>query len=400
MKFLGRLAAYGDLIPIGLIIILTFCYSVDVPISDDWDLVPVLKHMHDGTLDWKTLDTSYAGHKMAVTYLLMGNIAILTHWNSDVFRCVNLFILIVAWMAIRPIAVREGRLLETAVFFWSFNQWVAWIWTWMIGPSLAVCCVLWALRLLTSKGYPNFLLAMVVAMLGTFSHGPALAVWPASFYILFFTPRPLLQRLAFAAILALAAYLYLQHPAPPSNVKPVGVYPLQMPFYLLQSLGAPLAFAAMGIAGIVSLGGLALLACVPWEKIKAQPFIVAVLIAGLSMMGMVMIARGGGGSLEQSTSSRYGTMAMLYWVAIVLLVDWTGWKRYALIALTTLCLIRSLTRFQDLANFKQLSLAESNALLQWSPDRLKFHGAQTTTAQLDEDEQLLREWHYSIFRNH
>lgn len=399
MRIIKRLAPYADLIPIAFVIALTFLFSVEAPVSDDWDLVPVIQKMRQGTLDWETLDTPYAGHKIVVPYLALGGIAVATGWNTDAFRIFNLLIFGVLWLAIRPMAVREGRLLETAVVFWSWNQWLAWIFTAAMFCTMAVFCVVWSLRLLASGRSASFVPAMILAVVGTFCHGTGLAVWPAAFYLMFFTPRPLWQRIAFGAAMGLALYLFLQHPAAPVDVVRGRNY-LQMPFFLLQAIGAPLGFAAKWMAALVSLGGLVVLATgVSWEKLKARPFIVATLLAGLGMMGLLMIARGGDSTAIQATDSRYGTMAVLFWVAVVLLVDWTGWRRWVLALLLALCVIRSVTRIPSMVRYKRAEEAEARGLIEWTPDRFGFEGSQTSPAQLDADEQMLRQWHYSLFRN-
>jgi hypothetical protein len=165
MSILRRLAPYIDIIPIGLVAFMTFFFSVDVPQSDDWDFVPVIQKMKEGTLDWKTLDTPYTGHKIDVPYLVLGGIAVATHWNTYVFRLVNLCLFIGAWLAIRPLAVKEGRLLSASIVFWSWDQWVAWLWNTPMCCTMAFICILWCIRLLGSGGRAKFVLAMALAVL-------------------------------------------------------------------------------------------------------------------------------------------------------------------------------------------------------------------------------------------
>lgn len=247
MRILGRLAAYVDLIPIGLVVILTFCFTVEVPVSDDWELVPIIQKIREGTLDWKTLDTPFEGHKFVVPYLVLGGLAVVTHWNTYVFRVVNLLMFIGAWLAIRPMAVRGGQLLAASLVFWSWDQWSAWLWFSTMYCTMALLCVLWSLRLLTTGRSGSFVAAMMLAVVGTFCHGAGLTVWPAAAYLMFFTPRPVAQRIAFTIIMAAAAYLFLQHPGTQAMAIPGKKYS-QMPFFFLQALGAPVGCARMGVA--------------------------------------------------------------------------------------------------------------------------------------------------------
>lgn len=408
---LRRAMAYVDVIPIALVIAITFLFTVEVPMSDDWDFVPIIQKMKNGTLDWNTLDTPYGGHKIAVPYLVLGGIAIVTHWNTYIFRLVNLALFIAAWMAIRPEAVRDRRLLAASIFFWSWDQWVAWIWNTPMCCTMAFVCVLWSLRLLKSGRIWHFVPAMLLAMIGTFCHGTGVAVWPAAAYMVYFTPRPWAQKVAFAAVLLTTAYLFLQRPAVPVAYTPNPTKTLvdaatpksylAMPVFLLQTMGGPAGFQRMGNSALVSAVGLTMLFLGgSLEKFKTRPFTVAVLVAGVSMMGLVMVARGGESYAGQAMDSRYGTMAVLFWVALIILVDWEGWKSHVLALLVALCIVRSVTRLPEILRYKRREQAGAQGLLTWTPQRLLLSGAHTPEAQLDKDQQLIREWHYSLFRGH
>jgi hypothetical protein len=410
MRIIARWAPYVDLIPIVFVIALTFSFTVEVPASDDWDFVPIIQKMREGTLDWNTLDTPYGGHKITVPYLVLGGMAVGTHWNTYVFRSLNIALFLAAWLAIRPLAVQTGHLLAASIFFWSLDQWVAFLWNTPMCCTMALCCVLWSLRLLASKGPVRFVAAMVLAVIGTFCHGTGLAVWPGAIYLLFFRPRALGERVAFVAVLVLTIGLFLHHPPPlptdtANNRQPLVDLPhgnnfLQMPLFLLQSMGATVGFERMDFSAVVAVGGLLMLFIGrAWERFNIRPLAAAILIAALTMLGMVMVARGGGSFTGQATDSRYGTMAALFWVAVIFLVDWTGRARIALAVLIGLCLLRSATRLPGIVRFRQTEEMEARGLIEWSADRFSLKGAHTSTEQLDEDEQLMREWHYSVFRN-
>lgn len=135
-----------------------------------------------------------------------------------------------------------------------------------------------------------------------------------------------------------------------------------------------------------------------YEKIKAQPFIAAVAVAGVASIGLLTASRGGA-ALGAATDSRYGTMAGLYWVGVVLLADWTGWKRRALALLMVVCVIRSVTMIPFMARSKETAEMGRAGLLAWSSDRFLLIGGLTTPSHFDTYAQLMRQWHYSLFRN-
>jgi hypothetical protein len=402
MSFLKRFARYADLIPISLMIVFSFYFSVEVPASDDWDIVPIINKIHQGTLDWNTLDTPYAGHKIDIPYLTLSGIAIATHWNTYAFRIFNIVIFLGAWLAIRPYALRHNCLFAASLLFWTWNQWIAWIFTAAMFCTMSIFCVLWSLRMFESKRSFNFLLGAILAVLGTYCHGTGLAVWPAALYLMFSGDRPRWQRAALPAAMLLALYGFLHHPASHANVQVQyvrGVNFLHMPPFFLIGLGAAVAFPLKGISSIVALGGLILLAVgTPWRKQSEQRFVTAMLVACLAMMGLVMVARGGGANIIGGADSRYGTISALFWTALILLVEWTGWKRYALATLLALCVIRDVSRLPVMITYRHNEEIERRGLIEWTPDRFVLKGSYTAPQEFDSDAKLMRAWHYSLFR--
>ncbi len=364
-----------DVILIGIVAALTLYFTVETPASDDWDLFPILEKMHLGTLDWKTMDTPYAGHEIPVSYAVMAGVAWVTHWNTYVFRLLNLLILIGAWMAIRPIAVKEGRLAEAAILFWSFNQWACWLWTWMIMSSITMACLLWGMRLLTSGTYRNFVLAMLLGVIATFSWSAGLAFWPAALYMIVFVPRPRIQKAIFALFLAATVLLFLQHPTSSEDLE-LGKNYFQMPLFFLLALGAPVGFATKDIAAVASLIALLMLILgrPSLETIKSRPFTAGIMLAGLCMMGLLVMVRGAAPPLIYGMDSRYGTMCAVFWVALVLLVDWSAWRKYVLLFLILLCLVRDAAELRAMAVGKQTQLLGVRGIMTSRPGSLPPQG--------------------------
>jgi len=400
MNFLGRFARYIDVLFIGMAVAISFYTAVEVPVSDDWDIVPFIQKMKEGTLDWKTLDSPYGGHKEPVSRFVLALTAVATHWNTYVFRTINILLYVGMWLAIRPVAVRKGQLLAAAVVFWSLNQWIMWAWTAQMSESMAIFCVIWSLRLLQDQRWRSLIPAIILAVAGTFCHGAGLGVWPAAFYLMFFTNRRATQRVVFGAVALLTMYLYLfQYPAPQGDLV-MGHNYFHMPVFLLLALGAPMGFAAKGMAAFIALVGLVMLLMSHWWKnMRKEPFITAVFLASLSMMGLVMVARGGWGDVGEGMNGRFGTCAALFWAGLILLSDWPGWKRYCLAGLLGLCVIKSAVRVPGMDQYRQRQKAAEYAILNWTPERRLLKGAWTDPEQFDADIKLMQQWHYSFFRN-
>ncbi|HEX4086393.1 MAG TPA: hypothetical protein VHY22_15870 [Chthoniobacteraceae bacterium] len=385
-----------DVIPIAIVFVLTLLFTVEVPYSDDWDLVPILAKMHQGALNWQTLDAPYAGHKMVFSYLLMGNVAALTHWSTFAFRIVTLLLLLGAWLAVRPYAARHGRLIEAAILFWSWNQWAVWMWSWMISETMAVFCVLWSLRLLDSRRPAAFIGALLLGFIGSLSFGGGLALWPAALYLVFAIPRPWPQKAAFIAFTLFVAAVFLQHPGPATGEIVRGKHYLEMPISFLAGLGAPVGPNASIADPFFALVGLALLG-LSLPELKKEPFLAALILAGITMVGLLAVSRGGSGSYIGLTDSRYGTMSALFWAGLIPLVQWTGWKRWILWLILFCCLVRSVSRLPDMEKMKTVQEAGARALEESKPAGALLKGTQTTPRQFDEDVQWIKSWHYSVF---
>ena len=396
MNGLRRLLPYIDLMPALLAAGLMWHFTVETPWSDDWDLVPIIQKMQQGTLDWTTLDTPYAGHKLVVFYLVAGEAAIVSHWNSYLFRLLAFLAMTEGWLAIRPFAKKEGRLLEASIVYWSWSQWAMWAWTFTLSAGIAIGCALWALRLLRTNRYPHFTMAMVLAVLATFSQGVGIAVWPAAAYLMAFTPRPVSQRVIFGVVLIAAGFLFIYPPATGQLVR--GKNYAEMPLYFLYALGGSVGVATKGVSALCGLLGLILLAF-HFSAFKSKPFAAALVVTSLSMIGLVAIARGGVPPVFGGMDSRYGTMSALFWVGLILVCDWSGSRRYILAAILAASAIRSVTRIPAMELSARDEQAAREAVIESAPQRFHYLGAQTSPAQFDQDVKLMRQWHYSLFRD-
>ena len=117
------------------------------------------------------------------------------------------------------------------------------------------------------------------------------------------------------------------------------------------------------------------------------------------MAGLITLARGGANALVQATDSRYGTIAALAWVGLLLVLEWKGTPRQRiLICILAFCSLRSVTRLKEIYHYKQWAQSGAWAILVNSPARYEIIGGQTTPAELDADIEMAREWHYSLFQ--
>jgi hypothetical protein len=269
----------------------------------------------------------------------------------------------------------------------------------MMIPSIALCCALWCLRLLTSASYRNFIAAALLAVLGTFSFSTGLAIWPAALFLIFCIPRPPAQKMLFGIVIAATAYLFLQQPPAAQDMAPGKNY-FYMPLFFLLSLGAPVGFAAMGTAAIAALAGLMMLIAgrPTLESLKARPFVVALMLLGFGMLMILTIVRGAGSNPILGMDSRYGSISALCWVGIILLVDWTGWRKYVLMLLVALCLIRDAAMVRRIVDSRRTALVEVAGIKANNANRFILKGDHTSPQQFDQDIELMREWHYSLFR--
>jgi len=362
---LGALA----LLPPLFLSIVILTYTVDIPFADQWAMLAVLARFYDGTLTFQDLWVQHNEHRLLVPRTLMLVLARLSGWNTRVemgasvaLAAATLGVLLyqlratgqatgMRWLLLVPV-------LSLAVF--SLNQAESWWGGWNVQIFLSVFGVTAGLVLL-SRPAPRWLtlpLAIVCAVIASYSYGPGLLVWPVGMLILALQLRATrligagrLLLWSIATVVTIA--LFFSNYTWSAQATPLGSV-LQAPRpYLLYSvtyLGAPPTRGAVeylfgqitgDTAAICNLGdsdlcgyvnttaivtgivGVGLFALALWTLARRVPLAIWLPYAALGLYAlgtglMTSLGRAGYGN-HQALAQRYATTASLFWLALVVL---------------------------------------------------------------------------------
>jgi hypothetical protein len=383
--------AWIDFLPAVSVLGLILAFSVDVPYSDDWELVPILAKMNSGTLTLHDLAIPYASHEMIFSYALMGWLAVLTHWNTLLMRLVGFAMVLGAWLAIRPSAIRSGRLFTAAVVFFGLNQAINFLWTWQIALFMALFCSTWCLRLAVTTSLGNWILAVLLAVIGSLSYGAGISLWPALFYLALADKKVDFRVVLTLAGTLLVAWLYiLNHVS--ENLPPFS-WNLSSAFFL-SSIGSPVMIFTGGLS-VLAGAGLIFLGCRDWPVMGR--LCQALWLTSLVFSLIILEGRNRENAVFFGTNSRYGTFAMLAWVAIVIGHPPQKWH-WVPLAILFACLLRDGDRLVTLPAYKMNTEKGLAGIWDHNDDRFLIKGPSFTRQQFDERDALLRQWHYSLYR--
>ena len=128
-------------------------YAVNTRFSDEWELVPVLGHLHAGHFVWQDFWAQHREHRALFPVLLLAGLAQLDSWNIVAECFASLVVAVLAFLVLARAARRTGIgsfgvLLVFSLIWFSPVQWENWLWGWEVEwflNVLGVTMVVWAL---------------------------------------------------------------------------------------------------------------------------------------------------------------------------------------------------------------------------------------------------------------
>ncbi len=339
--------------------------SPNVPYTDEWAWADVLTQSRRGTIPWEALWQPHNGHRELVGGLLFLGLDRLGGWSVPREQLVCLLLAAGAVLIVFETARRVLDWRDTAIFTVLASILICGPLSYetiLLGYNLgwqvctlafvAVVAVLTASRV-TRTGLGA---AALVALIGSFSSGQGLFVWPIGLALLVARRRsaPARAWAGWAGAGALVYLIYFRGAAGPAAA--TAAPPAAVPF-LLTFLGVPLgwdggSFLPVEIAGLVA--GLAVLGCAAYaigshKRAGADAFIAYGAYAFLGALATAL-ARGGMG-LAQATSPRYSALAGFLPIALIGLVSYlargAGRRRVAVSALVPLLAVALVVRVQS-----------------------------------------------------
>ena len=336
------------LIPFLFLIVMVAKYRVDVPVWDQWALVPVLEKSLDGTLTLNDLWTQHNEHRLVFPRLAMVSLARLSRWDISyelalsILLAAGLFCALAYCIKKTFSSVLESRLAWPFVFLslavFSLNQVENWLWGWNIQIFFNTLSGAGVIVLLTRERlrWGHVLAAFVLGITAAYSYasgllffviGAGLIVVSVSlpkkrkcFYFLFWLSLS-------AAVIGSYLYHYRTPPQHPSLSLDVSSL-LHYVEYVLTYLGAALlssdvnplmAFLAGSAGGLLFV--LVLTMILATKTIRARdllPYLALSLYALLTAL-LTGIGRAGFG-VVQAMSPRYIAFSSLFWISLVVLM--------------------------------------------------------------------------------
>jgi hypothetical protein len=324
-------------------------HGVDLPWFDQWELVPQLEKWSAGTLTVADLLTPQNEHRLFFPRALMVGMAALSHWNVR-WELAATFLFAVGTFVV--VALRLKRMGSpwlwplASLLIFSFTQKENWLWGWQLQITMSVLTGVWALERLSrvDASTASVAAASALAVVSGYSFANGFALFPVGALVLWWVGRAQPVRLALLGVVGAAAVALYVHGFHQIEGHPSLAYSLHHPFvalyYLLAYLGSPLGFGNSEASATVALAGTVALVWLLRERHRAgarEEVAFALGLAGWAAASAALTAIGRAGfGAQQAVSSRYVTIATLYWLALLVLAAGHARARRPLVAVVAL----------------------------------------------------------------
>jgi len=333
------------IVPVLFLTLMVAHYKVNVPVWDQWGLVPLLEKTYNHTLNFGDLWEFHNEHRIVFPKIIMLVLAHMSGWDISYELFLNIIfasgIFIILIYQVRKTCFAQTGLSYIwlipviSVIVFSLNQTENWLWGWNIQILLNVLAVVGGIVLLTSSelNYWKFMLALLLGILATYSYATGIVYWLMGIILFFVLPLGNKKRKFFIFFWGLIGTACISsyilgfqrppyHPAITSFIK----FPLKYLQYVATYLGASLftsdvrpfiAFLA-GISGLIMFGTFSTL-LLKYYKIKLRTILpwLSLSFYALSVALLTGVGRMGFGDI-QAMSSRYVSFSNLFWITILI----------------------------------------------------------------------------------
>ena len=244
------------LLPFAFVVSVVAKSAIDVPLWDQWSLVPLLEKVYAGKLTFSDLWAQHNEHRILFPQLIMVGLARLTGWNTLVELGVNvalalgLFVILVSQIRAteRRLAVAGLRwaIPVTSLITFSVSQYQNWLWGWQIQMLLNLLAAVGGILLLSNPVFlwRRFTAAALLGIVATYSFANGVLSWPIGLGILLLGTRgrqerkPAIAVWMLVGLLSVGLYLW-RYQQPAGHPAPTLVFdmPLTYANYVLKYLG-------------------------------------------------------------------------------------------------------------------------------------------------------------------
>jgi hypothetical protein len=334
---LKHLALLPAITPALLMLLLIVKYSVNVPVTDQYEFVPIFQSLDHGHIPWGSFWAQHNEHRVVFPNIILVSMARLTHWNIYAEIYLSFITACIGFLGIVGILrrhINDGPLRWAALFlcsavFFSPVQWENWLWGWQFEWFLCIACIIWTLNLIDrldpKSKLRRLILPGIIAFVANFSLGSGFLAWIVGLLIMAVKRFRFAQLRAWAIAACMSIGLYYFHYHKPddglSSTSFLGDIPHFIKYYLAY-LGRPISddsrvavFAGFYVLAVFAI----LVALIMYKKRLAQmiaPISIGLLGLGTGVLtGMARFDYGIAGAL----SSRYTAFSGLIIIAIIIM---------------------------------------------------------------------------------
>ncbi|MCC6458633.1 MAG: hypothetical protein IT328_27030 [Caldilineaceae bacterium] len=349
--------SFGTLLPLGLIVLpilvhiwFVRAFAVSVPFADEWEFWWSMKGLDGG--NWHhAFWIPHNEHRLVMTrlvyFVLRYTVALdvtVAMYLNVVLACLTLWGL---WRMLRASGrVSLWAMVPVAFVVFSLEQWENMLWGWQIAIYMMVCGSVWALYFLSRPGVAKLGMAILCAVVASFSFVNGLMIWPAGLVYLLLARVNRSRLLGWVGAAAAILFVYFRNyvtqvtrPSPTQLVRPatlseffeaaVGLLstePFSLPSLIFANVGALLApqnAALAVVSGLIVVVVFLLALVLLWRTRavwSAMPLSL-VALGLLSFLSSLTIVGGRMGYWDRAymLTSRYTTITLLGIVATYLL---------------------------------------------------------------------------------
>ncbi len=170
--------------------VLVLWLTVEIPVWDDYALIPPLWKLHTGNFQIADLYFQAAENRPVLPVACLLLLAHWTHWHHV---AINLFSLAVLTLFACTVAMKLARhshapksavwLTVSGLGFLIFSPVGRHLWlcNWYLNNTLGVLLVVWACEFASRRGWASLGVSVLFSILATFSNTNCLALWPSVF---------------------------------------------------------------------------------------------------------------------------------------------------------------------------------------------------------------------------
>lgn len=329
------------LIPFLIVVGFVVKYGVNVPVTDQYALIPLFQKIDHHTLSFADVWQQHNEHRVFFPNIWLLTLATITHWDIRAEIGSSLIMSLVSAVLLALFiykTVGRGRLqivltFITCLWFFSPVQWQNWLWGWQVEWYMCICASLLALWFVyTSDAKKIFslrlALAIIAGVVASYSLASGLFIWVVGLVYLVLLRRPKQQLGVWSGAGVITAAIYFigyvkpDHPGP---LQSAAAHPAQFIEYFFAYLGRPISnqsYAAI-LFGVLLLVGFGFLVAYLYRKKIWDRYAIWLTLALYALIaGAVISASRIDLGIINAMSSRYTAFSSLFIISMtVVLAD-------------------------------------------------------------------------------